>query len=59
MEIFQNARQFCGSAAVTAAKSLLVVSLAKTLRTLQDQLDEYRRQIEVLFGQHPDSGLFG
>jgi transposase len=59
METFQNARPFCGSAAVTAAKTLLAVSLAKLLHALQDQLDEYRRQIQALFGQHPDCGLFG
>ena len=59
METFQNARQFCGSAAVTAAKTLLAVSLAKMLNALQDQLDEYRRQIQALFGQHPESALFG
>lgn len=59
LEIFARAGAFCGSPAVTAAKSLLAVSLARMLRTLQDQLDQYRLQIETLFAQHPDSGLFG
>ena len=59
LEIFQNARQFCGSAAVTAAKSLLALSLAKLLNALQLQLDQYRQQIEALFKQHPDHDLFG
>jgi transposase len=59
LEIFQNARQFCGSAAVTAAKSLLALSLAKLLKALQLQLDQYRQQIEALFKQHPDHDLFG
>jgi transposase len=45
--------------AVTAAKSLLAVSLAKQLRTLQTQLDEYRARINELFGRHPDRDLFG
>lgn len=59
MEIFQNARQFCGSAAVTSAKSLLALSLARLLNALQLQLDQYRQQIEGLFKQHPDHDLFG
>jgi transposase len=59
LEIFQHARQFCGSPAVTAAKSLLALSLARLLQALQLQLDQYRRQIEALFGQHPDRDLFG
>ena len=59
MAIFQNARHFCGSAAVTSAKSLLAISLAKLLNALQLQLDQYRQQIEALFKQHPDHDLFG
>ena len=59
LEIFRNARQFCGSAAVTAAKSLLAVSLTKLLNALQLQLDQYRQHIEALFNQHPDHDLFG
>jgi transposase len=59
LESFQNARAFCGSAAVTAAKSLLALSLARLLKALQLQLDQYRQQIEALFKQHPDHDLFG
>jgi transposase len=59
LKIFARAGAFCGSSAVTSAKSLLAVSLARLLRLLQAQLDEYRQQIERLFEQHPDSGLFG
>jgi transposase len=59
MEIFERARQFCGSAAVTSAKSLLALSLAKLLKALQLQLDQYRQQIEARFNQHPDHDLFG
>lgn len=32
---------------------------AKQLRVLQAQLEDYRRQIETLFAQHPDHDLFG
>ena len=59
MEIFQQAGSFCGSAPVIAAKSLLALSLAKLLNVLQLQLDQYRRQIEALFAQHPDHDLLG
>jgi transposase len=45
--------------AVTAAKSLLAVTCAKQLRTLEAQLDEYRARINQLFGKHPDHDLFG
>jgi transposase len=37
----------------------LALSLAKLLKALQLQLDEYREQIETLFKQHPDHDLFG
>lgn len=45
--------------AVTAAKSLLAVSLAKQLRLLESQLAQYRARINELFAQHPDHDLFG
>jgi transposase len=35
------------------------VTRAKQLRVLQVQLEDYRRQIEKLFAQHPDHDLFG
>jgi transposase len=59
MAIFARADQFASpSPAVTTAKSLLAVTLAKTLRTLEAQIKEYRRQIEEAFANHPDGGLF-
>jgi transposase len=59
LDLFARAEAFCGSPAVTNAKSRLAVALARQLRVLQTQLDEYRRRIEELFNQHPDAGLFG
>jgi transposase len=59
LEIFARAEVFRGGAAVSAAKSLLAVTLAKLLHSLQTQLDEYRCRIEELFEQHPDRDLFG
>ena len=35
------------------------MSLSKLLRTLQQQLADYCKQIEELFGRHPDHDLFG
>jgi transposase len=58
LDILARAGEFCGSPAVTAAKSLLAVSLAKTLHIVQDQLDQYREQIQKLFAEHGESGLF-
>jgi transposase len=59
LEIFSRADQFGSSSGVTAAKSLLAVSLAKTLKALQKQLDIYREQITKLFREHPDHDIFG
>lgn len=59
LEIFARADQFAGTAPVTKAKSLLAVSLAKTLRALETQLRQYRDRIVELFNQHPDRDLFG
>jgi len=59
LKIFARAGEFCGSPAITEAKSLLAVSLVKMLRQLDIQLKEYRKRIEELFNQHPDSGIFG
>jgi len=59
LEIFGRADQFASlSASVTAAKSLLAVTLAKQLRTLEGQIREYRRRIEQAFAEHPDGGVF-
>jgi len=43
---------------VTNAKSLLAVSIVKQLKTLQEQLQEYRARIEEAFAQHPDHDTF-
>jgi len=59
MESLSQASQFRSSAAVTRAKSLLVLSLVKMLIALENQLKEYRSQIEKLFASHPDHELFG
>ena len=60
LALFADARRSASpNPAVTAAKSLLAVTLAKQLRTLEGQLDEYRARINELFGRHPDRDLFG
>ena len=60
LESFANAMKFTSpSAAVTKAKSLLAVTLAKQLCLLESQLNEYRDRIIDLFHDHPDSGCFG
>jgi transposase len=60
LELFAQAQKSASpNPAVTAAKSLLAVTVAKQLRTLEDQLDEYRRRINELFGRHPDRDPFG
>jgi transposase len=56
---FAQADQLKASAGIIKAKSQLALSLCKLLRTLQLQLDEYRKQIEALFENHPDHDLFG
>jgi transposase len=59
LEIFARAKAFASpSQAVTAAKSLLAVALAKQLITLEAQLEAYRQQIQKLFAEHPDHGIF-
>lgn len=59
LKIFAQADQFKASEAIVRAKSQLAVSVARLLRTLQQQLDLYRQQIEKLFKDHPDQDLFG
>lgn len=59
LAVFAQADQFKISEPIIQAKSRLALSLCKLLRTLQQQLDEYRRQIEALFQSHPDHDLFG
>lgn len=59
LRIFSQADQFKASDPIVQAKSQLALSLAKLLRTLGQQLELYRQQIERLFSQHPDHHLFG
>jgi len=59
LDVFARATEFCGSPAVTNAKSMLAVSLTKQLRLLQQQLKVYRNRIEKLFQENPDHDLFG
>jgi transposase len=59
LEIFARADQFASGQALTRAKSRLALACVRLLRTLQNQLDEYRAQIEKLFAEHPDHDLFG
>jgi transposase len=59
MQVFARADRFCGSPAVTSAKSRLAVALAGQLHLLQRQLDQYRQAIDELFARHPDHDIFG
>lgn len=52
-------KAFSPTPAVTDAKSVLAICLAKQLITLQAQLDEYERLIAQAFEEHPDHDLFG
>ncbi|HEX9596450.1 MAG TPA: IS110 family transposase [Anaerolineales bacterium] len=59
IEVFSRAADMVAGQAASNAKQLLALSLVKLLRTLQTQLDTYRKRIEELFAKHPDSDLFG
>jgi transposase len=59
LSIFARADQFKASDPITQAKSQLALSLCRLLRTLQDQLNQYRQHIDALFQSHPDHELFG
>jgi hypothetical protein len=52
-------QQLNASPAVVSAKSLLALSLAQVLESLQRQIQEYRRRINQAFAQHPDHDIFG
>lgn len=59
-ELMAKAGEFVNpNPAVTQAKSLLAVALARQLRLLEDQLAEYRERIMELFRHHPDHDIFG
>lgn len=59
LEAWGRATPWAGGEAVTAAKSLLALTLAKLLQALARQLTEYRARMEQLFADHPDHDLFG
>lgn len=59
LELFGKALEWNPSPGVVAAKSYLAVSLARLLKTLQEELQRYRQRIQQLFEQHPDHDLFG
>jgi len=59
LKLFSQADQFQASDPIVGAKSQLAVSLARLLRTLREQLELYRKEIEALFKNHPDHDLFG
>jgi transposase len=59
LKVFGRANALAARASTVGAKELLAVSLAKVLRTLQQQIDEYRRRIGQVFGTHPDHDIFG
>jgi transposase len=59
LEIFAKAHEFCGPAPVTRAKSRLALTLVKLLQALENQLEDYRKEIRRLFNEHPDHELFG
>ena len=59
MEIFARAAEFASGQALTRAKSRLALARSRMLRTLQNQIEAYRAEIEKLFAQHPDHDLFG
>jgi transposase len=57
---FADAMKFASpNPAVTRAKTLLAVTIAKQLCLLQSQLEEYRGRIVGLFHDHPDHDCFG
>jgi transposase len=59
LAVFARATALSGAAPMTAAKSLLAVSLARLLQALERQLTEYRERITATFARHPDHDLFG
>ena len=40
------------------AKSRMLIALVEQVKILLKQLDEYRKEIDILFEQHPDSKIF-
>ena len=59
LAVFAQGDALPARASTVAAKQLLAVSLAKVLRTLQQQIDAYRQRIGEAFRAHPDHDIFG
>jgi transposase len=59
LAVFARATALSGAPAMTAAQSLLAVTLARLLQALERQLTEYRERITTTFARHPDHDLFG
>jgi transposase len=59
LERFAKAGEWKLNSGMVKAKSLYALAKVKQLRTLQAQLEQYRRRIEELFASHPDSSMFG
>jgi transposase len=59
LALWERGQQLNASPAVLSAKSLLALSLATVLETLQRQIQEYRSRIEAAFAKHPDHDVFG
>ncbi len=58
MEIFARVLDWAAPQAVVQSKSLLAVGLAQRLQGLQGLINQYRKQINLCFDQHPDRDLF-
>jgi transposase len=59
LALWQSGQQLQASPAVVNAKSLLALSLAHVLQSLQSQIEVYRARIREAFAQHPDHNVFG
>ena len=59
LALWERGQQLPASPAVVSAKTLLALSLATVLETLQRQIQEYRSRIEAAFEEHPDHDVFG
>jgi transposase len=58
LALWARGQQLNASPGVVNAKSLLALSLAQVLESLQRQIQEYRRRITQAFTQHPDHDIF-
>ena len=59
LALWQRGQQLQASAALVNAKSLLALSLANVLESLQSQIEVYRARIKEAFARHPDHDIFG